>query len=166
MNEQEIIALVVTLLVMLIGGAGSVLPILPGTPIVLLAAIGHKIVMGPKSAGWFVLLLLVGLTVFSVVLDYLASMFGAKWMGATRKGMAGAVVGLLVGLFFNLPGVLLGPFVGAGLFEMIGGREWRPAMKAGAGATLGMFAGAVGKLICCAIMIALFTASVLWHTLK
>lgn len=166
MTETDLIALIVALLVMCIGCLGSMLPILPGTPIVLAAAIVHKLVMGPKSIGWFVILILVGITIFSLVLDYLASMYGAKWLGATKKGMIGAFVGLIVGLFFNLPGVILGPFIGAGLFEMMGGREWKPAMKAGAGATLGMFAGAVGKLICCVIMMAVFTASVLWHIFR
>ena len=166
MTEQDLIALTAALLVMCIGCIGSVMPLLPGTPIVLAAAIVHKLVMGPRSIGWFVILLLVGLTVFSLVLDYLASMFGAKWLGATKKGMIGAMVGLIVGLFFNLPGVLLGPFIGAGLFEMMGGREWKTAMKAGAGATLGMFAGALGKFICCLVMMAVFTASVLWHIFR
>ena len=166
MEEKDIIALAVALIVMFIGCIGSFVPLIPGTPIVLIAAIGHKLIMNPRSAGWFALTILVGLTLFSVVLDYLASMYGAKRLGATRKGMVGAIVGLIVGLFFNLPGILLGPFIGAGLFEMIGGREWKPAMKAGAGATLGMFAGAVGKLICCLIMTLVFTLSVLWHVLR
>ncbi len=166
MDEQEIIALVIALLVMALGCVGSVVPLIPGTPIILIAAIGHKLFLGPKSAGWFVMTALVGLAVFSTVLDYLASMYGAKSFGATRKGMAGAVVGLLIGLFFNLPGILLGPFIGAGLFEMFGGREFKPAMKAGLGATLGLFAGALGKFLCCVAMITLFTVSVLWHSLR
>lgn len=166
MDEKDIIALVVALVVMLIGCIGSFLPLVPGTPIVLVAAIAHKLVMNPRSAGWFALTILVGLTIFSLVLDYLASMYGAKRLGATRKGMVGAFVGLIIGLFFNLPGILLGPFIGAGLFEMMGGRTWKPAMKAGAGATLGMFAGAVGKLVCCVIMAIVFTLSVFWHVLR
>jgi uncharacterized protein YqgC (DUF456 family) len=55
--------------------------------------------------------------------------------------------------------------VGATLFELIGGREFKPAMRAGVGATLGLFAGAAGKLLCCAAMMATFAASVLWNTL-
>jgi len=166
MDEKDIIALVVALVAMLLGCIGSFLPLLPGTPIVLVAAIAHKLIMNPRSVGWFALTILVGMTIFSLVLDYLASMYGAKRLGATRKGMIGAIVGLIVGLFFNLPGILLGPFIGAGLFEMMGGRAWKPAMKAGAGATLGMFAGAVGKLICCIIMTAVFTLSVLWQVMR
>src|SRR3954468_22070523 len=166
METADWIAFAIAITVMAIGCFGSILPLIPGTPLILAAAIVHKIVMGPKSAGWFVLTMLVGLTLFSVVLDYLASVYGAKQFGATRKGMLGAIVGLVVGLFFNLPGILLGPFIGAGLFELIGGREWKPAMKAGAGATLGIFAGAVGKFICCLLMTVVFTVSVLWNVAR
>jgi uncharacterized protein len=166
MDEKDILALTLALVVMGIGCIGSVMPLIPGTPLILFAAIVQKVVMGRESIGWFVILVLVGLTAFSVVLDYLASMYGARRLGATRKGMIGAIVGLLVGIFFNIPGILLGPFIGAGLFELIGGRAWRPAMKAGVGATLGLFAGAIGKMICCVAMMAVFTASVLWHTLR
>lgn len=52
------------------------------------------------------------------------------------------------------------------MFEMIGGRRWKPACQAGIGATLGLLAGAVGKLVCCLSMMTLFIISVLWHTLR
>src|SRR5205085_7121344 len=130
------------LLLMLVGCVGSVLPVLPGTPIVLAAAIGHKLYFKSASVGWFGLFLIVGITVIALVLDYLATVYGARRFGAGKKGMAGAMVGGLIGLFFNLPGIILGPFIGASLFEMLGGREIKPAMWAGMGATLGLFAGA------------------------
>jgi uncharacterized protein YqgC (DUF456 family) len=80
--------------------------------------------------------------------------------------MAGAIVGGIVGLFFPFPGILVGPFLGSALFELMGGREFKPAMKAGLGATLGLFAGAVGKMLCCFAMLGLFTVSVIWNTLN
>ena len=107
---------------------------------------------------------LVLITALALVMDYLASIYGAKKFGATKNGMVGAIVGGIVGLFFNLPGILLGPFIGATLFEMIGGRKFKPSAKAGLGATLGLFAGAVGKFVCCVSMMTLFTVSVVWRT--
>jgi uncharacterized protein YqgC (DUF456 family) len=163
-TTEQIIGLALTLLVMCIGCLGSVLPAVPSTPLVLIAAIGHKLYFGKTGAGWMVLTLLVLVTALALIMDYLASIYGAKRFGATKKGMAGAIVGGIVGLFFNLPGILLGPFIGAALFEMIGGREFKPAMKAGLGATLGLFAGAIGKFVCCVSMMALFTANVLWRS--
>ena len=122
MTTEQIIGLILTLLVMFAGLAGSILPGLPGTPLVMLAAIGHKLYFGPTGAAWWVLVTLGGLTAISVLVDYAASIYGAKRLGATWRGAAGAIVGALIGLFFSLPGILLGPFVGAMLFELAGGR--------------------------------------------
>ena len=92
--------------------------------------------------------------------DYLASVIGARKLGATWRGMLGAVVGALIGILFSLPGIILGPFLGALLFEFLGGRDVREAALAGAGAMLGIFVGALGKVACSAAMIGLFAASV------
>ena len=164
MTTEQIIGLAIALLVMSIGCLGSVLPGIPSTPLVLIAAIAHKIYFKAAGIGWLIMMMLVLITALAMVMDYLASIYGAKRFGATKKGMAGAIVGGIVGLFFNLPGILFGPFIGASLFEMIGGRNWKPAMKAGAGATLGLFAGAVGKLLCCLSMMTFFTVNVLWRS--
>lgn len=166
MTTEQIIGLILALIVMGIGCLGSVLPALPSTPLVLIAAIGHKLYFGPAGAGWITLTLLCLVTALALVMDYLASIYGAKRFGATRKGMAGAIVGGIVGLFFNLPGILLGPFIGAAVFELIGGREWKPAMRAGLGATLGLFAGAIGKIVCCVSMMLLFTINVIWRSMQ
>lgn len=166
MDTAEIIGLAVALLIMAVGCLGSILPAVPSTPLVLGAAVVHKLYFQADSAGWIVMTLLVLITGLALLMDYLATVLGAKQFGATKKGMTGAIVGGIVGLFFNLPGILLGPFIGAVMFEMIGGREWKPACRAGIGATLGLLAGAVGKLVCCLSMMTLFIISVLWHTLR
>jgi uncharacterized protein len=87
-------------------------------------------------------------------------MVGAKQLGASSRGVFGAVVGAVIGLFFSLPGILFGPFLGALVFELAGRREFKDAARAGLGATLGLLAGAVGKLLCCLLMMGLFTLSV------
>jgi len=165
MTTEQIIGLVVVLILMGIGCAGSVLPGIPSTPLVLAVAIGHKLYFHENSIGWLAIVMLTLITVIALVMDYLASIYGAKRFGATKKGMVGAIVGGIVGLFFAFPGILVGPFIGSALFELIGGREIKPAMKAGLGATLGLFAGAVGKLFCCLAMLGLFAVSVIWNTL-
>ena len=76
----------------------------------------------------------------------------------------GAVVGGIVGLFFSLPGIILGPFVGALLLELTGGREFKPAAKAGMGAVLGLLVGAVGTLAMSLVMILLFITSVIFRS--
>ncbi len=151
---------------MLAGLVGSVLPVLPGTPVILLAAIVHRLCFGDKGASILVLIILGLFTLLSFVFDYLASMFGAKKLGATWRGVLGAVIGGIVGIFFNLPGIILGPFIGAVLFELAGGRKFRPAARAGVGAFLGLLAGAVGKLAICLAMIGVFTINVIYKSLS
>jgi uncharacterized protein YqgC (DUF456 family) len=164
MTWEQILGLLIALLVMCVGAGGALLPALPGAPLVLLAIILHKLYFGATGAAWWLIAISAVLTLMSLVLDYLASVYGAKKLGATRKGMIGAVVGGIVGLFFHLPGVLLGPFVGALLFEWMGGRELRDASKAGLGATLGLLAGAAGKLACCLAMMLAFTVNVIYRS--
>ena len=161
MTTGEIIGLSVTLLVMLVGLAGSVVPILPGPPLVLIAALGHRLWFGAHSASGMVLIFLVVLTAASLALDYFASVYGAKRFGATWRGLLGAFVGGLIGLFFSIPGIIIGPFLGAMAFELMGGYEIDKASRAGLGATLGVFAGVIGKCIVSVVMIVLFTVSVI-----
>ena len=165
MTTEQILGLVFALLLMGVGVAGSILPGLPSTPLVFIGALAHKLYFGPAGAAWWVVGVLGAFTVISLVVDYAASMYGAKRLGATWRGAVGAIVGGLIGLFFNLPGILLGPFIGAALFEMAGGREWKEASKAGVGATLGLLAGAIGKIACCVAMMLLFTANVIYRSM-
>jgi uncharacterized protein YqgC (DUF456 family) len=157
---EQIIGLALAMLLMSVGVLGSLLPALPSTPIVLGTALLHRLYFGAASVSWPVLGLMVGLTLFALLLDYLASVYGAKRLGATWRGMVGAVLGALVGLFFSLPGIILGPFIGAAGFEVLGGRKSEEALRAGAGAVIGVFVGALGKTVCCVAMMTLFAFSV------
>ena len=103
MTTEQIIGLVLALVIMSVGVAGSILPGLPSTPLVLIAAIGHKLYFGETGVGWLVMTLLVGLTLLSILMDYLATLAGARKLGATWRGTTGAVVGCLLGLCFSLP---------------------------------------------------------------
>lgn len=158
---MEIIGLSLALMVMLAGLVGSILPAIPGVPLILVAAIGHRIYFGAHSINNTVLAVLVVLTLVSIAFDFFAGMFGANKFGATWRGAVGAIVGGLVGLFFSLPGIILGPFVGATLFELLGDRELKAALKAGLGATLGLFAGIIGKFCIAVVMILLFATNVI-----
>lgn len=164
MTTEEIIGLSLALLVMLTGLIGSVLPVIPGIPLMLVAAIGHRLYFGAASVSNLVLLVLVGLTLVSLLFDFLASLLGAKKFGATWRGMTGAVVGGIVGLFFSLPGIILGPFLGAMLFEMLGDKEFKKAAHAGLGATVGLLLGIVGKFSIGVVMIMLFATNVIMRS--
>jgi len=164
MSAQEGLGLIIAGVVMFVGLVGSVLPGIPGAPLILVAAVVHKLVFKAQSASYLALGILLFLTFLSVLLDFLASFLGAKKMGATWRGVLGAMVGAIVGLFFSLPGLILGPIIGAFTFELLGGREWKESARAGAGAMIGFFLGALGKVICCTVMIGIFFLSALWNS--
>ena len=165
MTVPEIIGLSVALAIMLVGIIGSVLPGLPGAPLILVAAIAHRVWFGPQSIGNAVLITLIVFTGLALLLDYLATMLGARRFGATWRGAIGAAGGAVVGIFFGLPGVLIGPFVGATLLEAVGGYELKKAAHAGLGATMGLVAGVLGRCAICTAMTGLFAANVLYRTL-
>jgi uncharacterized protein YqgC (DUF456 family) len=165
-TTEQIIGFCIAILIMLIGLAGCLIPILPGTPVLLIAAIAHRLYFGEAGPSMLVLVILTVLTLLSLIFDQVASVLGAKKLGATWKGVTGAIVGGLVGLFFSLPGIILGPFIGATLFELFGDREFRDALKAGVGATLGLLFGAVGKVAVAMVMMLMFTWSVVARSLE
>jgi uncharacterized protein YqgC (DUF456 family) len=162
-TTEWIIGLSVTLVVMLLAFGASIIPGFPGPPIVLLAAVGHRLWFAQHGIGATMFVCLLLLTLVSIALDFFASLYGAKKFGATWRGVLGAFVGGVVGIFFSLPGIILGPFLGALIFELLGGRKLDKASRAGLGATLGVFAGVVGKCVICAMMIGLFTVDVIWR---
>ena len=166
MTTEQVIGFSIALLIMMIGLAGCLLPILPGTPIVLLAAVAHRLYFGDAGPSTLVLVIMTLLTIVSLIFDQVASVLGAKKLGATWKGVTGAVIGGLVGLFFSLPGIILGPFIGATLFELFGDREFRDALRAGIGATLGLLFGAVGKVAVSMVMMLMFSWSVVSRSIE
>ena len=161
MLNDQIIGFVVVLIVMLVGLAGSILPGLPGTPLVFAAAVGHRLWLKDQGASTWVLVVLGLAMAFSLVLDLVATSVGAKKLGGTWRGILGAAIGAIIGLFFPPLGLLLGPILGATLMEAVGGRDWREAGKAGLGAALGFLAGTVGRIACCVAMIGLIVEDVL-----
>ena len=99
-----------------------------------------------RVGGWTVVLLGL-LTLASIVVDVGATALGAKRVGAGKLAMLGAAIGTIVGgVFFSLPGLILGPFIGAVAGELARGRQWREASKIGVGTWLGLALGTALKL--------------------
>jgi hypothetical protein len=146
---------------MMVGLLGAVVPGLPGPPLIFAAALCHRLVLGPRGSPWPVVIVLAVLMVFSLGLDFLATSYGAKKLGATWRGAVGAALGAMFGLFWAPVGLVVGPLVGAMVLEMLAGRHWREAGKAGVGAVLGLLAGTVGKVACSIAMIGLFAGEIL-----
>ncbi len=161
MTPDFVIGFVLTLLVMLVGLVGTIVPGIPGTPVIFAAAFAHRLWFGDRGPAIWVVLTLAILMAVSLAVDFLATTVGAKKLGASHRGMIGAVVGGMIGVFFPPFGLVLGPFLGAMLFEAVGGRDWREAGRAGVGAALGFLAGTVGRIACGVAMVGLFVLNVL-----
>jgi uncharacterized protein YqgC (DUF456 family) len=150
-----------TVVLFAVGLIGTVLPVFPGTIIILAGAVVHRIMLGPgKSVGSWTIVVLVLLTLATYALDFLSGYFGAKYFGATRWGMFGAIVGALVGVFFGIVGLFIGPVIGAILGEFIAGKRMIDAGRAGWGSLLGNLGAMIGKLVIALVMIAIFFMSV------
>ncbi|MGI9114151.1 MAG: DUF456 domain-containing protein [Chthoniobacterales bacterium] len=152
---------IIAVVLMAIGLIGTVVPVLPGTTIILGAAVIHRLALGAsRSLGISALAGLLALTVISYALDAAAGYLGAKRFGATRWGVAGGVIGGIAGLFFGIPGLFLGPVLGAIAGELVSGKKLVKAGRAGWGTILGLLAGAVAKIVIGLAMVAIFLTNV------
>lgn len=143
-------------LLVLGGLAGVVVPALPGVPMVFAGLVLAAYATGFEPVGWGTIGVLGLLTALAWLLDFLAAALGAKRLGASPRAFWGATFGALVGIFFGLAGILLGPFVGAVVAELSTGRSASQAGRAGLGAWLGTIIGAAAKLAIAFLMIGIF----------
>lgn len=153
---MAIVVWTVTCILIILGLAGSVLPALPGAPLIVLAALIHKIFL-PGFISWWTVAALAAMALLSVLLDALFAVAGARWFKATLWGVLGAGAGALLGLLGGILGVLAGAVLGAVAAErLLARRSPEDAVRAGLGAGLGMLAAGAGKLAIALAMTALF----------
>ena len=148
-------------LLILVGLIGTVLPALPGLPLVFVGMLLAAWAGGFEQVGVPMLVLLGVLTLASLAVDFWATALGAKRVGASRKAIWGAMLGTFAGVFFGPIGLLLGPFVGALVGELLhrrslGGADLGDAAKIGLGTWLGILFGVVLKLGLAFAMLGLF----------
>jgi uncharacterized protein len=160
MNPDPVWALAAVLIVL--GIAGTVLPALPGAPLVFAGLLAGAWADHFQKVGWFTLTVLALLTLSTLAIDVLATRHGARRAGASPLALLGAFVGTVVGIFFSLPGLIVGPFAGAFLGEYLARRDLRQAGRVGLGTWLGLVLGSAAKLAIVFLMIGIFlTAYVL-----
>ncbi len=150
-----------TAVLTLVGLAGVVIPLLPGTTLILVAMIVHKLLL-PADVSWMVIGWIAAFWFLSVVIDFLGVILGTRLFGGGKWGMLGAGGGAVVGMFFSLPMLVLGTVVGAVAAErFIAQKSHRASLLAGAGAAFGFLISTVGRLLCAFAMIALFLIAAL-----
>lgn len=162
---METALIVIGFLFCVLGIIGSFLPVLPGpfTSWIGLLLL-HLTDVIPDNWSFLGITLVIALVVW--VLDYVVPAIGAKRFGGTKYGMIGSSVGLIVGLLFLGPfGIIVGPFAGAFLGELIkDSDDSSRALKAAFGSFIGFLAGTVLKLIVTIWYIILFISKVSEHT--
>lgn len=158
MEPTSIGLLVLASLLVVVGVVGTVLPALPGPVFVFAGLMLAAWTEDLAYAGVGTLVVLAMLTATTFLVDVVATALGAKKLGATPRAAMGAALGALVGLFFGLPGVVIGPFAGAVLAELSQKRSFEEASRAGVGAWIGMVFGAAAKLALVFTMIGIYAA--------
>ena len=155
----EVLWLVLAVVLVCAGVAGSVLPALPGVPLVFAGLLLAAWAGDFQQVTWIPLVVLGLLTVISFVIDFAATALGAKRVGATKLAVLGAALGTLGGLFLGLPGLILGPFAGAVAGELLSHGKLRQAGRVGAATWVGLIFGTLAKLALVFTMLGVFATA-------
>lgn len=156
MSTLHIALYLLAALLVVAGLAGAILPALPGIPILFgglwLAAWvdSYRHVGG----GWLAVIAVIG--ALALLVDFLAGVIGAKRVGAQPAALWGSALGTLAGLFFGLPGLILGPFLGALAGELMSGSSVLRSAHVGIGTWIGLLMGTLAKLIASFVMLGVF----------
>ncbi|MCE2692521.1 MAG: DUF456 family protein [Rubrivivax sp.] len=143
----------------LVGLAGTVLPALPGTALVLAGILLGAWIDDFTRVGGLTLTLVAAIAVLAWTLDYVAALMGARKVGASKQALLGAALGTVVGLFMGLVGVLFMPLVGAAVGEYLARRDHRQAVKVGTATWLGMMLGMIAKVVLAFVMVGVFAVA-------
>lgn len=151
----DILLIVLGVIFLLIGLLGCILPVLPGPP---LAYIGllllHFTEKHQFPTNFLIIWAIVAIVV--TVLDNVIPIWGTKKYGGSKKAVWGSILGLIIGLFFPPIGIIIGPFAGAVIGELIDGKDSTTALRAGFGAFVGFIGGTILKLISTGMMVYYF----------
>lgn len=146
-------------LLVIVGLVGVVLPAIPGTVLIFAGLLLAAWADGFERVGAAALVTIGLIGAASYAVDFVAAAVGAKRLGASSRAMAGAAVGTILGLFLGLPGLILGPFIGAVAGELTVHRDWKRAGTAGVAAWIGFAIGTAVKVAIAFVMIGIFAAA-------
>jgi len=160
---MEIFLVLLALLLMILGILGSFLPVLPGPLTSWIGLLVLHFTDGIELSTTFLIVTLV-FAVFIYILDYIIPAIGTKRFGGSKAGMIGTTLGLIIGLFSPIPfGIIIGPFVGALIGEMMHRNDFNKALKAAFGSFLGFIASTFLKFIVAIIYLGFFIVKLSEH---
>jgi uncharacterized protein YqgC (DUF456 family) len=154
---MENLWLVLSIILVLLGFIGNIVPMLPGIPLMFGGFLLWGLASGWRDFSVNTVIVLGFVTIAVFLLDYYAGAAGAKKYGASKAGIWGSIIGGILGvLIFNIVGLILGPLVGAVLGELFSGKTRNDAWRAGWGAFVGLLAGGLIKIITAVMILGLF----------
>lgn len=163
---MDIFLIIVGFLFTIIGIIGSFIPVLPGPTMSWIGLLLLHLTKAVENDWWFLgITLAVAILVFA--LDYIIPVVGTKKFGGSKSGMIGTTIGLLVAIFFpilGIFGIVIWPFVGAYIGEMMHNKDSKNATKAAFGSFLGFLTGTFLKFVVAVIFFGLFVKIVLEHS--
>ncbi|WP_179351249.1 DUF456 domain-containing protein [Winogradskyella vidalii] len=160
---MEIFLALIALLLMILGILGSFLPVIPG-PLTSWAGllVLHFTEGVDLSSSFLIITFIIALVIY--VLDYIIPAIGTKRFGGSKAGMIGTTLGLIIGLLAPIPfGIIIGPFFGALIGEMIHRNDINKATKAAFGSFLGFIASTFLKFIVAVVYLGFFIAKLAEH---
>ena len=146
----------VAMSLIVLGVLGTFIPGIPGPVAVFAGMLLAAWIDHFSRVGWVALVILGALTAAALAIDTLASVLGARRVGASRPALIGALIGTVVGLFFGFVGILVAPFVGAVIGELSSRPHVPSAVRVGVGTWIGLAVGAFAKVVIVLAMLALF----------
>lgn len=146
----------------LVGLAGTVLPVLPGTFLVWGGIVLGAWIDDFTRVGMTTVVVVSVLAVLAWALEYVAGLLGAKQAGASKLALLGAAVGTVLGLFMGLVGVLFMPLVGAAVGEYLAQKDQARAVKVGVATWVGIMVGLIAKVVLAFMMVGIFIAALLF----
>lgn len=162
---MDIALLIIGFILMLVGILGSFLPVLPGPPI---SWVGLLLLHLTKAIpqNWTFLGITAAVAIVVFALDYIIPAMGTKKFGGSKAGMIGTTIGLLVSLVFpvlGIFGIIIWPFVGALVGELINKADQKTALKAAFGSFMGFLTGTFLKFLVAVVFMGLFIAKAWEH---
>lgn len=152
---------VLSIALIVVGLAGTVLPLLPGTLLVWGGIVLGAWIDDFARVGTTSVVVVSVLALLAWALDYVAGLMGAQKVGASKQALLGAAVGTVVGLFMGLVGVLFMPLVGAAIGEYLARKDQNRAVKVGVATWLGVMVGLIAKVVLAFVMVGVFVAALL-----
>ncbi len=150
---------IVAVLLILVGVAGTVLPALPGVPLIFGGVLLAAWIDDFQRISVVTVIVLAVLAVIGIVIDYVAAAISAKRAGASKQGIIGAAIGTVAGVFTGLWGLLFMPLVGAAVGEFLAHKDALRAGKVGAATWFGLLIGTAIKLAIAFTMVGVFIAA-------